>query len=155
MNVTLLVVQGRPFGKRLTFPPGEYYFGRGSECHVRPNSDWVSREHCLLRVAEDAAYLRDLASRNGTLVNGLLLDGERRLGDGDLVQLGPLVFEVLLDTGAASSSSAVRPGAAPEIKPADEPDSSLQPDEGTDKLPTLPSSKLSGECKKISGERTQ
>jgi pSer/pThr/pTyr-binding forkhead associated (FHA) protein len=145
MNVTLLVVQGRPFGKRLTFPPGEYYFGRGSECHVRPNSDWVSREHCLLRVADDAAFLRDLASRNGTLVNGQLLDGDRRLIDGDLVQLGPLVFEVLLGTGAASSSSAVRPGAAPEIKPADEQDSVLQPGDPTDNHPTLPPTKRGGE----------
>jgi predicted component of type VI protein secretion system len=138
MNVTLLVVQGRPLGKRLTFPPGEYYFGRGSECHVRPNSDWVSRQHCLLRVAAEAAYLRDLASRNGTLVNGLLLEGERHLEDGDLLQLGPLVFEILLDTGVASPSSEVRPGAPPEIKPPDGLDAALQPGDPTDNHPTLP-----------------
>jgi predicted component of type VI protein secretion system len=141
MNVTLLVVQGRPLGKRLTFPPGEYYFGRGSECHVRPNSDWISRQHCLLRVDAETASLRDLASRNGTLVNGSLVEGERALEDGDLLQLGPLVFEVMLDTGIASPSSEVRPGSPPEIKPADGKDPALLPGDPTDNHPTLPPTK--------------
>src|SRR5438445_3372806 len=96
MTVKLLVVQGRPYGKSLLFPNGEYYFGRGPECHVRPESEWVSRQHCLLRVTGDAAFLRDLGSRNGTLVNGTLLERERRLFHGDQVQIGPLVFEVRL-----------------------------------------------------------
>jgi pSer/pThr/pTyr-binding forkhead associated (FHA) protein len=145
MNVTLLVVQGRPLGKRLTFPPGEYYFGRGSECHVRPNSDWISRQHCLLRVENDNAYLRDLASRNGTLINGVLVEGERHLGDGDLLQLGPLVFEILLDTSAASPSSEVRAGSPPEIKPPDGQDSALQPADPTENHPTLPPTRIMGE----------
>jgi pSer/pThr/pTyr-binding forkhead associated (FHA) protein len=96
MNFKLLVVQGKPAGKSLVFPRGEYYFGRGPECHVRPESEWVSRQHCVLRVTGDAAFLRDLGSRNGTLVNGTLLERERRLLHGDQVQIGPLVFEVRL-----------------------------------------------------------
>ncbi len=95
--VQLLVVQGRPAGKRLHFPNGEYYIGRGAECQIRPDSEWVSRQHCLLRVADDGAYLRDLGSRNGTLINGELIQGERRLADGDRIQVGPLAFEVRLD----------------------------------------------------------
>ncbi len=97
MNVKLLIVQGRPEGKSLQFPQGEYVFGRGAECHVRPNSDWVSRQHCLLRVSPSGAALRDLGSRNGTLVNGVRLLQECSLRHGDQVQVGPLVFEVLLD----------------------------------------------------------
>ena len=49
MDVQLLVIQGRPRGKSLHFPPGEFLLGRGPECHIRPNSDLVSRQHCLLR----------------------------------------------------------------------------------------------------------
>jgi pSer/pThr/pTyr-binding forkhead associated (FHA) protein len=97
MKVKLLIVQGRPEGKCLCFPGGEYVFGRGAECHVRPNSDWVSRQHCLLRVTSDGAYLRDLGSRNGTLINGVGLSEEHRLRHGDEIQVGPLVFEVVLD----------------------------------------------------------
>jgi pSer/pThr/pTyr-binding forkhead associated (FHA) protein len=99
MNAKLLVVQGRPQGKSLQFPPGEYVFGRGTECHIRPNSEWVSRQHCLLRVTTGPGlFVRDLNSRNGTLVNGVRLVGERPLDHGDQIQVGPLVFEVDLQS---------------------------------------------------------
>lgn len=101
MKVKLLVVHGRPEGKSLVFPTGEYVFGRGAECHIRPNSDWVSRQHCMLRVTADALYVRDLGSRNGTLVNGKRILDERRLGPGDQLQVGPLVFEVQRDEAPA------------------------------------------------------
>jgi pSer/pThr/pTyr-binding forkhead associated (FHA) protein len=101
MKVQLVVVQGCPTGKALPFPRGEFVFGRGVECHIRPNSDWVSRQHCLLRVTEDAVHLRDLGSRNGTLVNGARLRGERRLDHGDKVQVGPLVFQLEIDNQPA------------------------------------------------------
>lgn len=97
MRVKLLVVQGRPEGKSLLFPFGEYVFGRGAECHIRPNSDWVSRQHCMLRVTSDGVFVRDLGSRNGTLVNGTRVLGESRLGAGDQLQVGPLVFELQLE----------------------------------------------------------
>jgi pSer/pThr/pTyr-binding forkhead associated (FHA) protein len=48
--ITLVVVQGKPPGKVLPFPPGSYYFGRGEECDLRTSSGMVSRQHCLLRV---------------------------------------------------------------------------------------------------------
>ncbi len=97
MTVKLLVIQGRPCGKNLLFPVGQYYFGRGPECQVRPESEWVSRQHCMLRVTEVGAFVRDLGSRNGTLVNGALVENERQLLNGDQVQIGPLVFEVQLE----------------------------------------------------------
>jgi pSer/pThr/pTyr-binding forkhead associated (FHA) protein len=106
MPVKMRVVQGRPVGKTLVFTAGEYYFGRGAECHVRPNSEWVSRQHCLLRVDADAASLRDLGSRNGTLVNGALLHEERRLRPGDQVQIGPLVFEIQFEKDNPASRAA-------------------------------------------------
>ena len=47
-------------------------------------------------VTGDGAFLRDLGSKNGTLVNGTLITEEHPLKHGDRVQLGPLVFEVRL-----------------------------------------------------------
>jgi predicted component of type VI protein secretion system len=100
-------VQVRPYGKTLLFPSGEYYFGRGPECQVRPESEWVSRQHCLLRVTADAVFVRDLGSRNGTLVNGTLVDSERQLQHGDQVQIGPLVFELQLEPKVPSGAPGV------------------------------------------------
>jgi pSer/pThr/pTyr-binding forkhead associated (FHA) protein len=137
MKVKLLIVQGRPEGKCLCFPGGEYVFGRGAECHVRPNSDWVSRQHCLLRVTSDGAYLRDLGSRNGTLINGVVLNDEHRLRHGDEIQVGPLVFEAILDevespsatlndTLALATSDTIDHPLLPK-EPDDEPITEMQP----------------------------
>jgi predicted component of type VI protein secretion system len=57
----------------------------------------VSRQHCQLLVGLDDVRIRDLGSRNGTLVNGERVVGERFLNEGDQVQVGPLVFEICLD----------------------------------------------------------
>jgi pSer/pThr/pTyr-binding forkhead associated (FHA) protein len=98
MILKLRVIQGKPAGKSLVFRPGgDYLLGRGDECHVRFNSDWVSRQHCLVRVRDTGAILRDLGSRNGTLINGLVCEGEQQLSDGDQIQVGPLTFEVTLE----------------------------------------------------------
>jgi pSer/pThr/pTyr-binding forkhead associated (FHA) protein len=111
MKVKLRIVQGRPEGKSMLFPRGEYVFGRGAECHVRPNSDWVSRQHCILRVTAGGAFLRDLGSRNGTLINGTRLVDECHLQHGDQVQVGPLVFEVVLEeSGDEISRPTTNPG---------------------------------------------
>jgi pSer/pThr/pTyr-binding forkhead associated (FHA) protein len=94
MDVELLVIQGEPRGKSLHFPLGEFVFGRGPECHVRPNSDWVSRQHCLLRVTPGGALVRDLGSSTGTLVNGRRIVGESPLTAGDRLHVGPVVLEM-------------------------------------------------------------
>lgn len=117
MTAKMIVVQGRPAGKALVFSDGTYYIGRGAECHIRPNSEWVSRQHCVLRVVGSAIYIRDLGSRNGTLVNGALLERERRLSHGDQIQIGPLVFEVRLeDSGARAASQPTRPSQRDETR---------------------------------------
>lgn len=126
-KIKFRILQGKPEGKNLVFPCGEYYFGRGMECQIRPNSDLISRQHCLLRVTSEGAFLRDLGSRNGTLINGVLVTRERRLEDGDKVQLGPMVFEVLIDAVFARVG---RPDQAPlEVS-----------DIGDDLTPTSPES---------------
>ncbi|MCI0458685.1 MAG: FHA domain-containing protein [Gemmataceae bacterium] len=105
MKAQLLVVQGRPHGWRRTFPPGEFVFGRGPGCHVPLNSPLVSRQHCLLCVEQDSVSIRDLASTNGTLVNGTRLLAERLLEDGDRVQIGQLVFQLRVLPGDDPSPS--------------------------------------------------
>ena len=96
MDVQLVVVKGNPRGRTLTFGPGQFLFGRGAECHVRPDSDWVSRQHCLLTVTTETIHLKDLGSTNGTLVNGHRLMGELKLQQGDTIQIGPLSLMIRL-----------------------------------------------------------
>ena len=96
MSVKMKVVQGKPHGSYLDFPEGDFVVGRGPECHVRPNSELISRQHCMLLISDNAVRVRDLGSTNGTLVNGKRVVEECELGHGDTLQLGPLVLEVVM-----------------------------------------------------------
>jgi pSer/pThr/pTyr-binding forkhead associated (FHA) protein len=94
--VSLRVVRGQLCGTYLDFPEGEFVLGRGQECQVRVGSNFVSRRHCLLRIHGQDVHVRDLGSTNGTLVNGTLIAKECVLGQGDMLQLGTLVLELIL-----------------------------------------------------------
>jgi hypothetical protein len=67
----------------------------------------------LLHITRTAASIRDLGSTNGTLVNGIRVVGERKLMDGDQVQVGPLVFEARLEESILISYT------APTVLPAE------------------------------------
>src|SRR5947209_5416624 len=94
MKVQLIVVQGKPEGKAIPLSSPTFRIGRGEDCHLRPNSELVSREHAEFTVTADQVTVRDLGSRNGTLVNNIKLTEPMVLKDRDLVQVGPLTFAV-------------------------------------------------------------
>ena len=95
MKVQLIVVRGKPEGKVIPLAGSSFKIGRGETCHLRPNSEQVSREHAEFILESSAVIVRDLGSRNGTLVNGKALTTEPcTLKDRDLVQVGPLTFAV-------------------------------------------------------------
>jgi predicted component of type VI protein secretion system len=115
MKVQLVVVRGKPEGKVIPLVGPKFKIGRGETCHLRPNSEQVSREHAEFTLTADSIMVRDLGSRNGTLVNGKALTADAcRLKDRDLVQVGPLTFAVaILDAPAAGTKAAA---AAPPPK---------------------------------------
>ncbi len=110
MKVQLIVVQGKPEGKVIPLTGPNFKIGRGEMCHLRPNSEQVSREHAEFQITSDQVTVRDLGSRNGTLVNGKALTEPATLKDRDLVQVGPLTFAVSIqDVPAAKAAPAARP----------------------------------------------
>ena len=97
MKVQLVVVRGKPEGKVIPLVGPTFKIGRGETCHLRPNSEQVSREHAEFTLSGETINVRDLGSRNGTLVNGKALTSDAcRLKDQDLVQVGPLTFAVTI-----------------------------------------------------------
>jgi pSer/pThr/pTyr-binding forkhead associated (FHA) protein len=67
--------------------------GRHPECDVRIDLPKISRRHCCVALAYDRVVVRDLGSRNGIRVNGLIVE-EANLEPGDEVAIGPLLFRV-------------------------------------------------------------
>jgi pSer/pThr/pTyr-binding forkhead associated (FHA) protein len=95
MKAQLVVVRGKPEGKVIPLVGPCFKIGRGETCHLRPNSEQVSREHAEFTLVGEIISVKDLGSRNGTLVNGKALTSEPcQLKDRDLVQVGPLTFAV-------------------------------------------------------------
>lgn len=78
----------RYFGQERTLPQGDFVIGRGVECHLSLSDELVSRQHARIEVAGSGAFIEDLGSRNGVLVNGVRIFERTPLADGDRVVIG-------------------------------------------------------------------
>jgi len=104
----LRVLIGKNAGYELPIPAPKFLIGRAEDCQLRPASDLISRHHCLLLIEESAVVLRDFGSKNGTLVNGERVEGERPLKVGDKLKIGPLEFELCVKASIAASKKKPR-----------------------------------------------
>ena len=80
-----------------TFPiVDELTVGRGGGCGLVLGDDaYVSTVHARLFRRDGAVFVEDFGSRNGTLVNGELVQGPIPLHRGDVVQFGQTVTEAI------------------------------------------------------------
>lgn len=100
MLLKLKVTEGANAGKEIIINKDKFLIGRADDCNLRPHSDAISRRHCVIIKTEKAIGVRDLKSRNGTIVNGEKITGDKRLRNGDRLEIGPLKFEVLIEKTA-------------------------------------------------------
>lgn len=76
---------------------GAFVIGRSSSCSLALDDALVSRRHASIERRADGLYVEDLDSRNGVLVNGLKIEGAKRLAHRDQVTVGAhdlVLFEV-------------------------------------------------------------
>jgi len=78
--------------------PGETRIGRSPTCAVTIEDPLISREHGLIRIAGDEATYEDLASRNGSRINGELVYLPVALRDGDVIRIGKHELRFLVVT---------------------------------------------------------
>ncbi|MFO0918300.1 MAG: FHA domain-containing protein [Planctomycetaceae bacterium] len=96
LNAELKIRSGKYQGKSIPLTTKRFLVGREQDCQLRPNSELVSRHHCVFLVDNYAVRLRDLGSTNGTRLNGQLVRGEVVLKPGDQITIGRLVVELLV-----------------------------------------------------------
>jgi pSer/pThr/pTyr-binding forkhead associated (FHA) protein len=89
-------------GTRFPIRRGEYILGRSPYCSIVVSNALASRQHCAVRLTSEGLVIVDLSSRNGTLVNGKRLEGERPINAGDIIRIGSDSIEVLLAEGSAA-----------------------------------------------------
>jgi serine phosphatase RsbU (regulator of sigma subunit) len=66
--------------------------GRSRESDIFLPDQWLSRHHAEILRREVNFFLHDLGSKNGTLLNGEPVHGDRRLRHGDVITLGEHVL---------------------------------------------------------------
>jgi transcriptional regulator with GAF, ATPase, and Fis domain len=101
----LLVIAGPFKDSTLPLPEGEATLGRDPANAVPVIDPSVSRRHCLLVCDEQGHFqVRDLDSRNGTLVNGLPVK-EQSIRHGDEIATGDSIFLFLTEEEERAASS--------------------------------------------------
>jgi predicted component of type VI protein secretion system len=84
--------------------------GRSTDCNLKIASSQVSRNHCRITLGDDAVYVEDLGSANGTLVDGQALPAHQptSISPGAHLVVGPAEF--LIDFTGPTSPTMVLPG---------------------------------------------
>jgi pilus assembly protein CpaF len=75
-------------GQDLSFGQGKVRIGRDADNDVKLTGWRISRKHAELFVSNDQAFVRDLDSSAGTLVNGKRISTHGPLGADEIVQIG-------------------------------------------------------------------
>lgn len=120
----LRIESGSLSGKRFEVGASGLRFGRSSSNDVHIPDEELSRNHCYFDETDGVLRVTDLASANGTFLNGDVLGSEpTELSAGDLVEAGSTKIRVVdenateVDLGlGAASSDGTAPGDA-SVKP--------------------------------------
>jgi len=98
MRVSLTVaVPGDMEGKQIPVTIAEFLIGRDPACHLCPGSPRVGKRHCALLVRHNKVFLKNFDHATGTYVNDRRIDGEVQLMHGDLLKIGPLLFQLNIE----------------------------------------------------------
>lgn len=76
--------------------------GREAACDLQLVEGHASRKHAKLSFAENAVWVEDLGSANGTFVNGAKIAGKVRLSPGDRLRFDVEEFDFRLPAAAAA-----------------------------------------------------
>lgn len=105
ISVELKVVGGKHAGQSIPLDRKKFLIGREQDCQLRPNSELVSRHHCVFTVDDYSVRLRDLGSTNGTSVNGETIRKEVVLQQGDEVTVGSLEFQIAINEAVVEAAT--------------------------------------------------
>jgi pSer/pThr/pTyr-binding forkhead associated (FHA) protein len=90
-TLILRALTGDLRGKEFAFSgPVDFVVGRSRTCSLRLATDsTVSRQHCVIEFNNGGAWIQDLGSRNGTLVNGTPIGPVQQNKPSEVTKLQP------------------------------------------------------------------
>lgn len=90
----LSIVQGAQTGESAELAPGLVLIGRGADCQLILDDDYVSTRHARVVAADGGIYVEDLGSTNGTYVNGSRITAPTTISTSDTVRIGKTILKL-------------------------------------------------------------
>lgn len=108
----LCVVRGGVPGSTVPLTGERCIIGRHPGCQAVFDNPAISRHHAQILESHGNFYVEDLRSRNGTYLNGKLLEGRTSLEDGDQIRISDVVLS-FVESGSGAVTDTV---SSPELK---------------------------------------
>jgi DNA-binding winged helix-turn-helix (wHTH) protein len=99
-ELPVIIAQTGPLNGQRWLIKESIIIGRDAECDVVIPDRQVSRYHARLTVSDEGAIIEDLASKNGSFLQGEKISGPVMLQDGDLLQIALVQSFVYLSSDA-------------------------------------------------------
>lgn len=89
-----VVIEGASVGAAAALGDAPLTIGRGQDCELRVDDEYVSTKHAVLRRENGSWYVEDLGSTNGTFVDGSRIHGPTRVDRGAPFRVGKTIVEL-------------------------------------------------------------
>ena len=90
----LVITQGSQTGQSAALADGVILIGRGADCQIILDDDYVSTRHARVVSGENGIYLEDLGSTNGSYVNGQRITAPTTITLSDTVRIGKTILKL-------------------------------------------------------------
>jgi hypothetical protein len=89
-----MISQGNQAGLSADLAGGVVMIGRGADCQLILDDDYVSTRHARVVSTPNGIYVEDLGSTNGTYVNGQRITAPTTITFADTVRIGKTILKL-------------------------------------------------------------
>ncbi|HEX8488022.1 MAG TPA: FHA domain-containing protein [Propionibacteriaceae bacterium] len=90
----VIITGGNQAGMSAELAGGVVLIGRGADCQLILDDDYVSTRHARIVASESGIYVEDLGSTNGSYVNGQRITAPTSVTLADTVRIGKTVMKL-------------------------------------------------------------
>jgi pSer/pThr/pTyr-binding forkhead associated (FHA) protein len=90
----MTITNGPTAGTQAELAGGMIMIGRGADCQLMLDDDYVSTRHARVVSGDNGVYIEDLGSTNGTYVNGMRITAPTTITLQDTVRIGKTVLKL-------------------------------------------------------------